>query len=355
MAEIPPKYEKAFANVMLAAAIVLGCVFVAPKIILLLMPFVIGSFLALLANPLVEFLEKKLKVKRKIASVFVIVMVVFLSCFLLCLTGTFVIKEIQNLMKEIPHLWQNVDFKAVGEEVTGVVGEMTVPMAGVLGNIAGSIPSMLISLIMCLLSAYFFVAQKDLVFQFFKKIIPPPWKEKCLLLKKTTIDVVARYLRAQFKIEIWMYLIVAAGFMLLKIRLGYLLAFFIAFLDMLPVFGTGIVLVPWAVFELLGGDYRSAVGLLLIWGVGQLVRQMIQPKMIGDTMGMGFMPTLILLYVGYKLAGVVGMIAAVPLGILVVTMNKLGFFDNCKNSIRILCQGLQEFRQFTEEENEEKL
>ena len=93
-----------------------------------------------------------------------------------------------------------------------------------------------------------------------------------------------------------------------------------------------------------------ALGLMVIWGIGQLVRQIIQPKVIGDSMGMAPIPTLVHLYVGYKLAGFVGMVAAVPLGILVLAMNDAGFFDNCKKSIRILWYGFQEFRQFTEED-----
>ena len=70
-------------------------------------------------------------------------------------------------------------------------------------------------------------------------------------------------------------------------------------------------------------------------------------------MGMDTIPTLILLYVGYKLAGVIGMIAAVPIGILVLAMNEADFFYNSKNSIRILWRGFQEFRKFTDEELEE--
>lgn len=350
MAEIPPKYEKAFANVMLAVAIILGCVFVAPKVMLLFMPFIIGSFFALLMNPLVEFMEKKLKLNRKIATVFIIVAVVLGSCFLLCLLGSFAVKEIRSLMTVMPRVWQDIEMEEVEAEISSVVGEMTVPMADALGDFAGNLPAVLLAVVMCLLSSYFFVAEKDRVFCFLKKIIPVSWNKKCILLKKATVDVVMGYLKAQFKIELWIYLIVVAGFVLLKVRYGWVIAFFIAFLDMLPVFGTGIVLIPWAVFVLLSGDYKYALGLLVIWGIGQLVRQMIQPKMMGDAMGMGFMPTLILLYIGYKFAGVVGMLAAVPLGILVLTMNKLGFFDNCKNSIRILSQGFQEFRQFTEDE-----
>lgn len=380
MAGIPKKYAKSFTNLILVVVIVLGCIFVAPKIILLFMPFIIGWFLALLANPLVRFFEEKIKIKRKAGSVLVIVSVIAGICVLIYAIGNRLVKALIGFLKIVPDMWQDmkVEFlgvsrkwsnvidslpkevvekageigETIGTEVGVIVGELSVPTADAVGDFAGNIPGIVIAVIMCLLSAYFFVTEKDYVGSLFKKIIPPSWMKKCLLLKKTTIDVIVGYLKAQLKIEIWVYFILAAGFMLLKVRYGYLIAIPIALLDILPVFGTGTVLVPWTLFKLLSGDYIYALGLMVIWGVSQLVRQVIQPKMIGDSMGMAPIPTLIHLYVGYKLAGVIGMIVAVPFGILVLAMNDAGFFDNAKKSIRILWHGFNDFRQFTEEDLE---
>lgn len=380
MAGIPKKYAKSFTNLILVVVIVLGCIFVAPKVILLFMPFIIGWFLALLANPLVRFFEEKIKIKRKAGSVLVIVSVIAGICVLIYAIGNRLVKALIGFLKIVPDMWQDmkVEFlgvsrkwsnvidslpkevvekageigETIGTEVGVIVGELSVPTADAVGDFAGNIPGIVIAVIMCLLSAYFFVTEKDYVGSLFKKIIPPSWMKKCLLLKKTTIDVIVGYLKAQLKIEIWVYFILAAGFMLLKVRYGYLIAIPIALLDILPVFGTGTVLVPWTLFKLLSGDYIYALGLMVIWGVSQLVRQVIQPKMIGDSMGMAPIPTLIHLYVGYKLAGVIGMIVAVPFGILVLAMNDAGFFDNAKKSIRILWHGFNDFRQFTEEDLE---
>lgn len=378
MAGIPKKYGKACVNLILATVIILGCIFIAPKIMLLFMPFIIGWFLALLANPLVRFFEEKIKIKRKAGSALVIISVIAGICLLIYAIGNRLFRELLGLLRVMPDMWHDIEVEfvgftrkwsmvidslpeeivtkagelgeVIGKELSVIVGELSVPTAGALGNFAQNIPGIIIAVIMCLLSAYFFVAEKDYVSNFLKKIFPPSWTKKCVLLKQTTIDVIAGYLKAQFKIEIWVYLIVTAGFMFLKVRYGYLIAVLIALLDILPVFGTGTVLIPWALFKLLSGDYMYALGLFIIWGVGQLVRQIIQPKMIGDSMGMAPIPTLVLLYIGYKLAGVVGMIVAVPLGILVLAMNDAGFFDNSKKSIRILWQGFNEFRQFTDED-----
>lgn len=381
MTEIPKKYGKACLNLILALVIILGCIFIMPKIILLFMPFIIGWFLSLLANPLVIFFEEKIKIKRKAGSALVIVSVIAGICFLIYAIGNRLVKELIGLIRLMPDIWNDMEIEftgfvqkwskviesfpeevvekageigsAIESEVSVIVGSLSVPTADAVGNFAVNIPGALIAIIMCLLSAYFFVAEKDYVSNFFKRIIPASWMKKCILLKKTTVDVIVGYLKAQFKIEIWVYLIVAAGLMILRVRYWYLIAVLIAVVDIFPVLGTGTILVPWMIFKLLSGDYMYALGLFLIWGVGQLVRQIIQPKMIGDSLGLAPIPTLVLLYVGYKVAGVTGMVIAVPLGILVLAMNEAGFFDNCKKSIRVLWHGFNTFRQFTEEEIKE--
>ena len=378
MAGIPKKYGKACANIVLAVIMIIVGIYIVPKIIMLLMPFIFGWFLATLANPLVRFFEEKLKIKRKAGSVLVIIIVISGICFLLYGAGQRLVREILGLLHVMPGMWQEIRIEfiafskkwskvidslptevvetaeslgdSIGSRIGVLVGELSMPTADAVSAFAGNIPGIVISAIMCLLSAYFFVAEKEYVPTVLKKIIPSAWRKRCLLLKQTTVDVMMGYLKAQLKIEIWIYLLVAIGLVLLKVRYGYLIAIPIAILDLLPVLGTGAIMIPWALFKLLSGDYIFALGLFVIWAVGLVLRQVIQPKIVGDVLGMEPIPTLILLYVGYKLAGVVGMIVAVPFGILILAMNEAGFFENSKKSIQILCQGFVEYRQFTEEE-----
>ena len=364
-------------NLILVIVIVLGCIYLAPKIILLFMPFLIGGFLAWIVNPIVRFLEEKLKIRRKAGSAIVILSAIAGICFLIYYVGNRLLVEAADLLRILPDVWKDIKVEFIGyarkwsglmenlpeEMVDGInqlgqnlgeesgvlIGRLTMPSADVMWNVPGTI----ITVIMCLLSAYFFVAEKEYVVGVWKKRIPKRWQEKCLLLKQITVDVLVEYVKAQIKIEFWVYLVIAAGLLFMKVRYGYLIAIPIALLDMLPIFGTGTVLIPWTICKLLWGEYMYALALLAIWGVSQLVRQIIQPKVIGDSMGISTIPSLILLYLGYRFAGIAGMIAAVPLGILVLTMNKAGFFDNSKKSIGILWQGFQELRQFTKEGLEE--
>ncbi len=147
-----------------------------------------------------------------------------------------------------------------------------------------------------------------------------------------------------------MYLLILLGLTLLKVRYALLIALLIAVIDILPFFGSGAVLVPWAIVTALGGDYARAIWFLVIWGVGQLFRQLIQPKIMGDSIGMEPIPTIILLFIGYKAAGVIGMLVAVPIGIIVVNMNEAGFFDTPKQSVRILVTKINNFRKLSDED-----
>ena len=86
--------------------------------------------------------------------------------------------------------------------------------------------------------------------------------------------------------------------------------------------------------------------------MGQLARQLIQPKIVGDSVGLAPIPTLFLLFAGYKSAGVVGMIIAVPIGIIVLNMYEEGVFDTFLNSLKILYASVSNFRHLTEEDME---
>ena len=160
------------------------------------------------------------------------------------------------------------------------------------------------------------------------------------------------YFKAQLKIELWMYVLLGIGFSVLRIRYAFIIAIGVAFLDFLPFFGTGTVLIPWAVIKFLSGDYTLVIGLLIIWGVGQLARQLIQPKIVGESVGLSPIPTLFLLFIGYKAGGVAGMILAVPIGIIVLNMYQEGVFDTTLDSLKILYASVSNFRHLNADDME---
>ena len=375
------KYCKALVNLGMAFIILLLIVFLVPKLLVFFAPFVAGWIIALIASPLVRFFEEKVKIKRKAGSAFVIVAVIALVILILYLVGAKLTDEIMGLIGALPDIWDSAenDFADIGQNLSVIynrfpvdvqqsimdvinqigsyvgdlLGKIGTPTINAVGNFAKQVPSILIGLIMALLSSYFFVAERDQLAAWFRKHTPAEVLSWYYMLKRGLVKAVGGYLKAQLKIEVWMYLLLVIGLAVLQVDYALLIALGIAFLDFLPFFGTGTVMVPWAILKILSSDYKMAIGLLIIWGSGQLARQLIQPKIVGDSVGMPPLPTLFLLYIGYKLGGVVGMIVAVPVGLIALTMYQQGALQTTKDSVKILAAGINHFRRLKPEDMDE--
>lgn len=365
-------YLKVTLNLFTALMAVLLCIFLLPRLIWFFMPFILGWLISLIASPVVRFFEEKLKVKRKAMTALVIVAVLAVVVLLVYLLIAKLVREGVNFINELPDIWNTIlaEFNKVGANLQGVydrmpadtqatidhiilemgnymssmMGQFELPSFKAVGNAAKQIPDIFLAVVMCLLSAYFFVADKGYMAATVEKFVPVSVRYHFDLIRRSFRNAVGGYFRAQFKIECWIYILLVIGLMILGVDYAFLVAFGIAVLDFLPVFGTGTVMVPWAVIELLSENYRMMFGLIAIWLVGQLVRQLIQPKIVGDSIGMDAIPTLFLLYIGYRLAGVLGMILAVPIGIIVVNLYEEGAFDTTRQSLRILTAGFNHFR-----------
>lgn len=368
---------KLIVNILVSLAVLLLCIFLVPRLVLFFMPFVIGWLISCIANPLVAFLERKLKIRRKAGTVVVIVCAIAAVIGIGYGLGVVFWRQVSGFIEEVPSMWEAVkhDFDNLGvliNQYIGVrapkfadalnslgntIGEMITDLPKSLnfstfegmGSMVGNIASVIISIIMCMLSAYFFIADREWLTAFVGRVLPENITHKYDVFSSSLKQAVGGYFKAQFRIEIWMYVLLLVGLTVLKVRYSMLIALLMAFLDFLPFFGTGIVLVPWAVVTVIGGNYLRAIGFLVIWGAGQLFRQLIQPKIMGESIGMEPIPTLFLLFIGYRIAGVGGMLIAVPLGIIIVNMNEAGFFDTPKYSIRMLVRNINDFRKLDEE------
>lgn len=371
---------KVTANLIIMVLAVLACIFILPRIVVYFMPFIVGWIIALIANPLVRFLENKLKIKRKAGTAFVIILVLALVILVGYAVISKLIKEVADIAEEMPQFIAGIqrDFENIGHRLNGIYSSLplnlrqtidtvieearglgsewlssrSAPTMDALGNFASNLPLIIVCIVMGILSAFFFVADYGFMSGVMEKVLPASILGRIEMIKRSLKRAVGGYFKAQLKIEIWVYLLLLIGFFILRIPNAALLAILVACLDFLPVFGTGTILIPWCIIQLLNGDYRMAIGLFITWGVGQLVRQLIQPKIVGDSVGLPALPTLFLLYIGYRVGGVVGMIIAVPVGIILWNMYEEGVFDTTIKSVQILYAELSNFRHITEEDME---
>ena len=373
-------FGKIILNLAGAVLVFVLIVFALPKVIVFFMPFVVGAVIALCASPIVQFLERRMKIKRKTGSAFTIVLAVGLVAFLLYGIGHFLFEQAQGFIANLPQTWEalSYDFAQAGDKLQvifermpkqvrqewamlgeniqqyagNLIGNLSSPTMERVGEFAKNVPGFLVSVVMALLSSYFFVANKDEVQGYYRRFVPGPLKEKLEIVRRSLKKAFGGYIVAQLKIEVWMYLLLFVGLKIAGVNYVSLVALGIAFLDLLPVFGTGTVLIPWAIIKVIGGHYTTAVILAALWGIGQLVRQLIQPKIVGESLGMPPIPTLFLLYIGWEVGGVWGMILAVPVGLVFVNLYKEGVFHTTRDSILILVRDLNAFRSYKTEDYE---
>lgn len=374
-------YIKIACNLSISLVSLLLVIFFLPKLLVFFMPFVVAWIIAWIATPIVRFVERHLRLKRKTSMVFVVVAIISGVIAVIYNVVIYLGRLVVSFLADLPQMWESVRMEAQGmfqilfnlldklpgEGTTALedflsnsgdyVGEMmsslSAPTISAVGSIASKVPDIIIFTIMCVIATYFFVVEREMIFQKVYNITPKGIRKVWSIVKKCVVVSIGGYFKAQFKIEIWIYLLIFIGLTILNVKYAIIIALGIAILDLLPVFGTGAVLWPWTLIEFINGDYFSTIGLLLIWGISQLVRQFIQPKFVGETLGVHPIPTLFLLFVGYKLSGVFGMIIAVPLGILVTTLYKEGVFKTAEQSVILLFGRINELRRFDEKELEE--
>lgn len=343
------------------------------KLLGFFMPFVIGWLIASVASPVVVWLEKRVNLIKKWGSALIIIGVLGLVGLLAYLSVSTLAREVVSLTQDIPDIYQELEsgMDMIGENLKGffrmlpagiqdgwhtimnnldktagdIIGRLSEPTVSAAGRFAKGIPSVLIATIVTFISAYFFIAEREEVLRWSKQIAPDALVRRMTMVVDNFKYAVGGYFKAQFKIMVVVYVLLAAGFLILRIHFAFLLALLIAFLDFLPFFGTGTALIPWAVYKFLMGDYKMVVGLLVLYGVTQLVRQLIQPKLVGDSMGLNPLVTLVLLYAGYKLGGVLAMILAVPVGLIAINLYKAGAFDYIMDDVKILADGILSLRE----------
>lgn len=343
-----------------------------PKLLRFFMPFVIGWIIALIANPPVRFFERRLKLVRKHSSILIVVLVLAMVIGLLYLLITRAVMGIRELVRVLPQLYASMegdvneslgrlthlfDFLPPGvqnswKQLTGNIGDAlsmlmqkaAPPTMEAAGSVAKGIPGALVYSVVTILSSYFFIVDRDRIIAFWKRILPEWSTRYYRYLSGEVKHLVGGYFMAQFKIMAVVWVILTVGFFVLGVGYAPVLGFLIAFLDFLPVFGTGTALIPWGVVKLLGGEYAFAAGLLLLYVLTQVIRQLVQPKLVGDSMGLDPLFTLLLLFLGFKLSGLAGMILAVPIGLFFMNLYKYGAFDSMIDSFLTLVRDINAFR-----------
>lgn len=314
----------------------------------LFLPFLLGTGLALAAEPMVSFFCKRTHMPRAVSAGIGVSMAFGCIAMLVLLVCAFIVRELGILAGIVPDLedtarsglsllenWllqlssyapdsiqpmldQNVtEFFSDG---TALLDQAVRYVLGLAGNLLSHIPDSALSLGTAVISGFMISAKLPKIKAWIRARLPREKLRPVLDALKRMKNAVGGWLLAQLKLSGMTLVILMAGFLILRISYAPLWALGISLVDAFPVLGTGTILLPWALICFLQEDAARAIGLISVYIVVSLTRSVLEPKLVGRQLGLDPLVTLISLYVGYKLWGIGGMILA-PL--LTVTILQL--------------------------------
>lgn len=312
----------------------------------LLLPFLLGLAVALLLSPLIGKLQTKAGLRWTAASAVSVSGLILVLAGVLYLLGRLLLREMGSLYRFLPELMTSISgymdafghwAERLSRDLPGGAGDALRNWAGTVASSGGSLaatayeklfsfvsgflgglPDNLLFLLTMVLSCYFTAAELPRLRALAREHLPKKRWQQGQRLMHSLKTVLGGWVRAQIALMGVTFCLLFLGLLLLRVRMPFFFALGIALLDALPLFGTGAVLLPWGLVSMISGDFRLGVGLLALYGVAALTRNILEPKFLGAQVGVSPLLTLLAIYVGYRLSGFMGMIL-LPIGVMVVS------------------------------------
>lgn len=351
--------EKQKAYLIRAAfiALILGLVYVGIKYFLpLLMPFVIGLIIAVTFRHLIDFIQKKTKINRVIVSISILLLFYGLLAYLVSLVGFKAFDIIVNLISNLPAFYSETlkpalltvlnnimeAFPATKPYVDNFIvdGNQTIydyltkassSIVDTLASFAAQVPTLLIKFIFTIVSSFFFTIDYHKITRFVVIQFTGERRTMLLKLKDNGIGTIGKFIRAYAAIISITFAELSIGFLIIGIPNAVIFAALIALVDIMPILGTGAVLLPWAITALILGNAKIGIGILIIYVVITVVRQTVEPKIVGQQIGLHPIITLILMYIGAQLMGVLGLFILPIMATIIKKLNDEGTIHLFKN------------------------
>lgn len=335
----------------------------APPLLRLTMPFVVAVVLTWLLNPAIRALETRLKVGRGPLSM---VMVVFSIAVVGAVAAGLIyalVSQVLSFLQDWQPMWDTVmagvnavaqameeplsllpgpiydKLSGLGDSLiawfSDVVPGMLTSAAGNAGSFAMSLPSWVVSVVICVMATYFISADYPNLRAKAVGCVPREFRGFFSHVKGVAAQAFGGYVKAEFILSVLVTLVLLVGFLVTGERYALLLAVSFGVLDFIPIIGSGTVMVPWAVIDVALGNFGHAIGLMVIWGIIVLLRRLAEPKIVGDQTGLSPIASLISIYVGMRLGGVLGMIMGPVVCLILLNVARGGFLDNTARDLRL--------------------
>lgn len=314
-------------------------------------PFLLALVAAIFLEPLTVLMMKKTHMNRLAASTISSSLFTVMLLGLLGLIGMKLVSELRAFFDKLPGMLEDANvyirdlleqaqrFSNKGSDplpdqlenwlsnLTAALGQLSAKISSLLLGFAAGVPDFFIFFIVFLVAVYLFSLSLPMMKNSFLS-----WFDEKSQIQVEDVLVSLRnsvfgFLRAQLLLSVITYVISFVGLLIIGTGYPLAIALLIVVVDILPVLGTGSVLIPWAFYQIAIGDTFTGIALILLFLVITVVRRVVEPKILGDAVGIGALSALISLYVGYELVGIIGVFLGPIVVIVFMAMRKAGLFD----------------------------
>ena len=311
-------------------------------------PFIAALFLAFLIEPLVRIMKERLRLPRALAVALSMMIVFGGLAVTLSLAIARLILELVHLTTFLPYYINHIKtvinslqnraeayYFNLPQEVISFINERIAGteynldsilnrgqvVAGKFLNfilqLVASVPTWVIFVIITGIATYFMSKDKRIIIDYWLKSIPKPWGIKTLEITREIVQAIISYVTAQSILISMTFLQSLIGLYIIKAPYALIVALAVGLADIIPVLGPSSIFLPWIVWEFVSGDTVFAIKLTVLYAIVIVVRQVLETKIVSQTMGLHPLATLMSMFVGLKILGPLGVVAG-PLFIITV-------------------------------------
>ena len=314
-------------------------------------PFLLAIVFAIIIEPVNKWLMRTLNLKRIPAATITSTMLLLLILGIIFLMGMQLFLQLTKFWENAPLYFHSAQsftiktwnqtygmFENLSPEAATQIESLLSGFTGYLGSIvntlsksfldlAKQIPNMFVFFLVFIVAVYLFSYNMDTlrnsVLSFFDEKSHRQVSDVLMSLKKSVFG----FIRAQFIFSTFTYVVTLIGLFILGVQYPMAVALLVTIVDILPILGVGSALVPWAIYSMLTGDLFLGGGLIILFVIITALRKIIEPKVLGNAVGIGALPALISLYVGFKLVGVIGFFLGPVVVLIYIAMRRTGLFQ----------------------------
>ena len=312
-------------------------IYIGIKLSIFYIPFIIAFLISLIVEPAIRYLMKKINLTRRMSSIIIFFLVFSIIIGSITWGIVSLVSESTNLLQTL-----NIYVDMAYTQMQEMIGKMSITKISIstnisnlmqdastevlvkiskwltefltkLINIVTAIPTIAIYTVITILSLYFMCTDRIYILDFMEHHMPSKWVQKIAIYIKEISKSLGGYLKAVATLICVSFSISVIGLYIFKfvgmnVKYPLLIALAIVFVDALPILGSGTIMIPWAISSALSGDFRLGIALVVLWIIMSVVRQVLEPKIVSGKIGIHPIFTLIAMYTGFRIIGVLGIL-----------------------------------------------